>query len=92
MDRDQAEKRVIELREILWINSRRYYVDNAPTMSDFEYDHLMRELEDLENEYPDLKTPDSLPRKSEVTLTRGSRNIPTSIRCSLWATPTTSVR
>lgn len=59
MDHEQAKIRVEELRKTLWENSRRYYVDNAPTMSDFEYDHLMRELEDLEKEYPDLLTPDS---------------------------------
>ena len=76
MDRDQAEKRVIELREILWINSRRYYVDNAPTMSDFEYDHLMRELEDLEAEYPDLKTPDSPTQKVGSDLDKGFAQYP----------------
>jgi DNA ligase (NAD+) len=63
MDQEQAKIRVEELRNILRENSRRYYVDNAPTMSDFEYDHLMRELEDLEKEYPDLLTPDSPTQK-----------------------------
>ena len=63
MDHEQAKIRVEELRNILRENSRRYYVDNAPTMSDFEYDHLMRELEDLEKEYPDLLTPDSPTQK-----------------------------
>ena len=50
MDHGQAKIRIEELRKTLWENSRRYYVDNAPTMSDFEYDHLMRELEDLERQ------------------------------------------
>lgn len=63
MDHEQAKIRVEELRNILRENSRRYYVDNAPTMSDFEYDHLMRELEDLEKDYPDLLTPDSPTQK-----------------------------
>ncbi|MBR5176327.1 MAG: NAD-dependent DNA ligase LigA [Bacteroidales bacterium] len=71
MDRNQAEKRVLELRETLWINSRRYYVDNAPTMSDFEYDHLMRELEDLEAAFPDLRTPDSPTQKVGSDLEKG---------------------
>ena len=44
-------------------NSRRYYVDNAPVISDFEYDCLMRELEDLEALFPDLRTPDSPTQK-----------------------------
>ena len=63
MDHGQAEIRAAKLRDILWENSRRYYVENAPTMSDFEYDRLMRELEDIENEHPDLRTPDSPTQK-----------------------------
>ena len=76
MDRNQAEKRIFELREILWINSRRYYVENAPTMSDFEYDHLMRELEDLEAEYPDLRSPDSPTQKVGSDLDKGFAQYP----------------
>lgn len=63
MERQQAEIRIREIREILWENSRKYYVENAPTMSDYDYDHLMYELEALENEYPDLVTPDSPTRR-----------------------------
>ncbi|MBR4809703.1 MAG: NAD-dependent DNA ligase LigA [Bacteroidales bacterium] len=57
--REEAAKRMTELVEILRENSRRYYVDNAPTMSDQDYDFLMHELEALEAEYPDLALPDS---------------------------------
>ena len=63
MDHEQARLRAEELRTTLWENSRKYYVENAPTMSDFDYDRLMRELEDLEKEFPDLVTPDSPTRK-----------------------------
>lgn len=63
MNHAEAEIRVRELHETLWENSRRYYVDNAPTMSDFEYDSLMRELEDLEKAFPDLLSPDSPTQK-----------------------------
>ena len=63
MDRSQAEKRIIELRKILWENSRKYYVDNAPVISDYEYDHLMYELADLEKQFPEFITPDSPTRK-----------------------------
>lgn len=48
MDRTAAKSRINELRELLWENSKRYYVDNAPTMSDMEFDLLMHELEKLE--------------------------------------------
>ena len=57
--REEARQRIEKLREILRENSRRYYVDNAPTMSDQEYDFLMHELEELEAEFPEFLTPDS---------------------------------
>jgi len=53
------EKRILELREILNYHSHKYYVEDAPEISDFEYDELYRELEKLEQERPDLITPDS---------------------------------
>ncbi len=59
MDRKEAEKKIQELRAVLWENSRRYYVENSPVIGDYEYDHLMYQLRDLENEWPDLITPDS---------------------------------
>lgn len=59
MERSQAQIRILELRKILGESNRRYYVENAPTMSDYDYDHLMYELADLEKQYPDLVTPDS---------------------------------
>lgn len=74
MDRQQAENRIRELRKILWENSRKYYVDNAPAISDYEYDHLMYELADLEKEYPDLVTPDSPTRKVGSDLENSDEN------------------
>lgn len=74
MDRQQAENRIRELRKILWENSRKYYVDNAPAISDYEYDHLMYELADLEKEYPDLVTPDSPTRKVGSDLESSDEN------------------
>ena len=59
MDKTQANIRISELRDILNEANRRYYVDNAPTLSDYEFDMLMKELEALEKEYPELRTPDS---------------------------------
>ena len=38
-------------------------MENAPTMSDFEYDTLMHELEDLESRFPQFRTPDSPTQK-----------------------------
>ena len=57
--RENDIQRMNELRQILTESNRRYYVDNAPTLSDFEYDNLMYELIELEKKYPELVTPDS---------------------------------
>jgi len=47
------------LRDELNAHGYRYYVEDAPTISDFEYDHMLRRLEDLEREHPEEITPDS---------------------------------
>lgn len=52
-------KRIKELREILEYNSKLYYDMDAPVMPDYEYDKLLRELEDLEAAHPEEVTPDS---------------------------------
>lgn len=59
MDRKEAEIRIRDLRNAIAEHSRRYYVDNAPAISDFEFDALMRELQELEAAWPDTVTPDS---------------------------------
>ncbi len=48
-----------QLREALNEHNYHYYVLDAPTISDFEYDKMLRELEDLEAAHPELVTPDS---------------------------------
>ena len=53
------KERVVELNRILTEANYRYYVMDDPTMPDFEYDRLLRELEDLEKEHPHLVTADS---------------------------------
>jgi len=53
------KQRVKELREELRGHDYRYYVLSDPVIEDFEYDMLLKELESLEQQYPDLKTPDS---------------------------------
>ena len=52
-------ERIKQLRDILNENGYRYYVLDAPTMSDYEYDMLNRELEELEAQHPEEVTPDS---------------------------------
>ncbi len=55
----EAAQRIKELTERLNEANYRYYVMDDPAMSDYEYDRLLRELEDLENENPALLQPDS---------------------------------
>jgi DNA ligase (NAD+) len=54
-----AQERARELRDVLREANRRYYIEAAPTISDAEYDALFHELRRLEEQYPDLLTPDS---------------------------------
>jgi len=58
-----AEKRIARLRKQIRYHNRKYYVESAPEISDHEYDMLMKELERLEAEYPQLVTPDSPTRR-----------------------------
>jgi DNA ligase (NAD+) len=58
-DKNKAEKRIAELREQLNFHNYRYYVLDDPVIPDSEYDRLMRELQGLEETFPDLVTPDS---------------------------------
>ncbi len=52
-------ERIDELRQALERHAYRYYVLDLPEISDSEYDSLFRELQDLEEKHPDLKTDDS---------------------------------
>lgn len=59
LNREEAIIRIKQLRETLSESNRLYYIENAPVLSDFEFDSLMKELSDLEKQYPDLVTHDS---------------------------------
>ena len=59
MDIKEAELRARELRDFLNYHSKKYYVDDDPQISDFEYDKALRELEELEEAFPSVMTADS---------------------------------
>ncbi|NMH67428.1 NAD-dependent DNA ligase LigA [Bacillus sp. RO3] len=59
MDRQSAEKRMNELHELLNQYNYEYHVLDKPSVSDSEYDQLLRELIELEDQFPDMKTADS---------------------------------
>ncbi|MDQ3871300.1 MAG: NAD-dependent DNA ligase LigA, partial [Chloroflexota bacterium] len=58
-DAERAAARVGELRAQIERANRLYYQEDAPELSDAEYDALFRELVELEEAYPELRTPDS---------------------------------
>jgi DNA ligase (NAD+) len=61
--RESAEARIGELRELIRTHDRKYYLENAPEISDYEYDQLLAELARLEEEHPELVTLDSPTRR-----------------------------
>jgi len=58
-DKKKAESRIKELRKEIRYHNRKYFVENQPEISDYEYDQLVRELEALEQAYPQFITEDS---------------------------------
>lgn len=63
MDFELAKKRAAELTDLLNYHNNRYYNLDSPEISDYEYDMLLRELENIEAEYPQLITAQSPTQK-----------------------------
>ncbi|WP_050698145.1 NAD-dependent DNA ligase LigA [Anaeromassilibacillus senegalensis] len=59
MDKDTAKQQIQELTAQINYHNQKYYVEDAPEIDDYEYDMLYRQLQQLENEHPDLIVPDS---------------------------------
>ena len=59
----EVKEEVLRLRQELEQASYEYYVLDAPVMTDYDYDHKLRRLEELEREHPELITPDSPTRR-----------------------------
>lgn len=57
MNKEQAKQRLSELYKIIEQHNYRYYVLDDPIIDDYEYDGLMREVKELEGQYPELITP-----------------------------------
>ena len=56
---ENIKNRIEELRKLLHYHSRKYYVEDSPEISDFEYDALYRELQVLEGDIPSPVNPPS---------------------------------
>ena len=69
------EARIMELRETLNRHNHNYYVLNQPTISDQEFDHLMRELQDLEAKHPEMADPLSPTQRVGSDLSQGFEQV-----------------
>ena len=63
MDKEDAKKRIGELREKTEYYAKKYYDEDNPEIPDFEYDMLMVELRKLEKEFPEFQSKESLTQK-----------------------------
>ncbi|MBM4054545.1 MAG: NAD-dependent DNA ligase LigA [Planctomycetes bacterium] len=54
-----VKEKIEQLRSVIRYHDRKYYVENNPEISDYEYDRLLKELQNLEKAHPELITPDS---------------------------------
>jgi DNA ligase (NAD+) len=59
LTREEAKKRIAELRRQILYHEKKYYVDNDPQISDYEFDLLLAELKRQEETFPEFITPDS---------------------------------
>lgn len=63
MDKKQAKERIDDLRKQVEYHAKKYYDEDKPEISDFEYDMLMVELRNLEKEFPEFQSENSLTQK-----------------------------
>ncbi|VAX36319.1 DNA ligase (NAD(+)) [hydrothermal vent metagenome] len=75
MNKSKAKKRVQFLSKELEDHNRQYYILDQPTISDKEYDVLLKELIDLEEQFPDLKLSHSPTQRVGVKLSAGAGTI-----------------
>ena len=68
---EEAKKRIISLRTQLEYHAKKYYDEDKPEISDFEYDMMMNELKNLENSFPELITKESLTQRVGGTVKEG---------------------
>lgn len=75
MDKNKAKERIDELNRLTKYYAEKYYDDDNPEISDFEYDMLMNELKNLEREFPEFIDKDSLTQKVGGTVKEGFKKV-----------------
>ncbi|MFM7330029.1 MAG: DNA ligase LigA-related protein, partial [Bacteroidota bacterium] len=76
MSPKEATKRVAELTTEINRHNRLYYLEDKPTISDYEFDQLLEELIRLEQEFPSLRKPDSPTQRVGGGLTKTFESVP----------------
>ena len=71
MNKQEAKKRIDELNKLTAYHAKKYYDEDNPEISDFEYDMLMVELRNLEREFPEFISKDSLTQHVGGTVKEG---------------------
>ena len=56
---ESVEEKIRSLRDVLHEHNYRYYIEDKPTVSDFEFDQLLKELQQLELDHPECFDPNS---------------------------------
>lgn len=75
MNPKEAKDRIEGLREEINRHNHNYYVMNSPEISDYEFDHLLKELESLESEFPEFEDELSPTRRVGSDLTKGFEHV-----------------
>ncbi len=75
MTKSAIEQRIASLREQINGHNHRYYVENTPSISDYDYDMLVKDLEKLERENPEFDDPLSPTHRVGSDLTRGFEQV-----------------
>lgn len=86
----EARERHAQLAEQIEEHRFRYYVNDAPVVSDAEFDRLLRTLEELEERHPELRTPESPTQKVAGAYATEFTAVQHPTRMLSWTTPSTT--
>lgn len=75
MNKKDAHKRIEELRKLAEYHAKKYYDDDKPEISDFEYDMMMLELRNLEKKFPEFSSNESLTQKVGGHVKKGFKEV-----------------
>jgi DNA ligase (NAD+) len=75
MNKQEAKKELKSLKEQIQLHDHKYYVENAPRISDYEYDMLLRRIKNIESDYPELIARDSPTQKVGKDIKEGFKKL-----------------